>query len=109
MELGKRVRVTKGPHKNDVGTITQLIGNGRARRWRVHLQNDGEIDFHAKSLAIEAIFDGIMEGNIGDNVPNEVFPAENQDQIIVEAHEDEDLEENDEIGEELDDSWVLEE
>jgi hypothetical protein len=73
------------------------------------LQNDGEIDFHAKSLAIEANFEGSMVENIEDNVPKEVFPAENQDQIIVEAHEDEDSEENNENGEELDDSWVLEE
>ena len=53
MELGKRVRVTKGDYINNIGTISQLIGTGHARKWRIRLGNNEEIDFHARSLAVD--------------------------------------------------------
>ena len=56
--------MNKGPHKNDVGTITQLIGNGRARRWRVLVQIEREIGLHSQSLAVDAIIDSISEENL---------------------------------------------
>jgi hypothetical protein len=62
------------------------------------LRNDGEIDLHAKSYAVEAIFDWIREENIGNNIPNEVIRAGNENEIIVEGRGNEYREESDEIG-----------
>jgi hypothetical protein len=54
MELGKRVRVTKGDHQNCFGIITRMVWTGHGRKWRIWLDDDREIDVHAKSLAVEA-------------------------------------------------------
>lgn len=53
MDLGKRVRVTKGDYRDDIGIIRQMIGNGHARRWVVQFDNDKETELHARSLEIQ--------------------------------------------------------
>ena len=61
MKSGKRVRVTKSGRINDVGTITQQFETGHAKKWRIWLKNDEEIDFHAKSLAVIDDFDDFVD------------------------------------------------
>ena len=70
MELGKRVRVTKGEHRDDYGTIRQMVGNGHARRWLVQFDNDVEIQFHAKSLEIQDDYDNSEAEDEVENEPD---------------------------------------
>ena len=98
MELGKRVRVTKGEHRDDIGIIRQMVGNGHARRWVVQFDNDKEITIHAKSLEAQEEYDDSgaeEEGKNGDEEINGVGNDHGQaaipvdDEIPPPAQEDE--------------------
>ena len=105
MELGKRVRVTKGEHRDDYGTIRQMVGNGHGRRWVVQFDNDLEIPFHAKSLEVQDDYDDSGAEEEGKNDDDEVDEAGNDhaqaavpldDDIPPPAQEDE-----------FDPDWIL--
>ena len=108
MELGKRVRVTKGDHKNKIGTITQLIGTGHARKWQIRFENEEEIDFHAKSLAVDDDSDSSVDENVEEYAQAELNQDRNDDEFVANIHENNEEQENDEDELALDDvGWLL--
>ena len=108
MELGKRVRVTKGDHQNNIGTITQLIGTGHARKWRIRLRNNEEIDIHARSLAVDDDFDNSVDENLEEYGQAALYEDQNNDEIEANVSENNSEQDNVEHKLVLDDpAWIL--
>jgi hypothetical protein len=105
MEIGKRVRVTKGEHRDDYGIIRARVGNGHARRWTVRFDNDEELDFHARSLELQDDYDNSGDEEEEKQPENDVNQAGNN-------HGDPQPPGGDELGgeeeeEEFDEEWIL--
>ena len=108
MELGKRVRVTKGDHRNDIATITLMVGTGHRRKWRIRFDNNEEIDLHARSLVLAENFDGLVQENIEELDHIEFNQIGNNDEMVRNDLENNiDAEENDDNREILDPGWIL--
>jgi len=108
MEIEKRVRITKVGHKNDKGIITQLIGTGHARKWRIRFENNEENDFHVRSLAV----DDDSTSSVDENLEEYVQAVRNEDRHNdkIEANVSENNSEQDNDEDELahdDPAWIL--
>ena len=82
MELGKRVRVSKVDHVNDIATITLMVGTGYRKKRRFWFNNNREIDLRSRSLAFADNFDGQVQENIEELDQIKFNSIGNNDELV---------------------------